>query len=605
MNCSTSNQNYEPLKKQVGNDFATELVEKSSIDPKVALERQYQIANSYELVDLGFSLKQLKGFFEALLIPRRSPDCTTILYQIKPIYGECYFGPKYLIPRGSKMIVDVHPRSLKHIDNVDIPLWITEGAKQADALTSRGLCVASLFGVSTFHVSGTGYKELLPCWDHIAMEDREVIIAFDADAQSNNNVQHALSELVKRLEERNAKVKVIYVSEINGNSKAGVDDWFADGRSLEDLNSLATTFVPVNIADKRLAKDQVLFDNINAMFYLVKTNDWRGKKGKTARSVLKHLTIEASKSGYMVKKGIKIQISQRHLASKVGIQRNTAKNSLDYLIDTKVIEKDRTGLSKGDPDVFILLSKTVPMLARWRETGGIDDRRYSLDDVPYSFPSTTGSNPGHLSLRNSIPKNKPKRGVVAGTSKVRNISIGYEREGIKRLGKKAEHILDIIVDNEGQIPIKDLARTLKIKNQRSLKKFLRDILESVNIVALGERYDEFLNRNLDIVQLTPNWLDMLVANKEITGEYQSAEDQENQHLRDRKNYHQWLDSKVCGTEDMGYIEIMDKIFEAKKESKTEAPVEPAGEDLDKAVIEMLEEIEDLVGNEWVISDRNS
>ena len=104
------------------------------------------------------------------------------------------------------MIVDVHPRSLEGLKDPSVPLWVTEGSKGGDSLVSQGLCAVALAGVYNFAVKGTHSQTLLPCWDHINLESRMVIVAYDADAQSSEHVQEALNRLVNRLAERGGQV---------------------------------------------------------------------------------------------------------------------------------------------------------------------------------------------------------------------------------------------------------------------------------------------------------------------------------------------------------------------------------------------------------------
>ena len=54
---------------------------------------------------------------------------------------------KYLSPKGQPSHLDVHPRNLHRIRDISESLWITEGLKKGDALTSRGCCVVVLTGV--------------------------------------------------------------------------------------------------------------------------------------------------------------------------------------------------------------------------------------------------------------------------------------------------------------------------------------------------------------------------------------------------------------------------------------------------------------------------
>jgi hypothetical protein len=200
---TTHSRDYIILKGRVGEHFARELVVESAIDPAVALERGYRVAmERLELKDLGFTYMYPRIEVPALVIPRRSPDGETTRYQIKPrIPMQTKWG-KYLFPPEEAMIVDVHPRSMEGLKDPSVPLWVTEGSKGADSLVSQGLCAVALAGDFNFAVKGTKSKVLLPCWDHINLEGRTVIVAYDADAQSKEQVQEALGRLVNRLYER-------------------------------------------------------------------------------------------------------------------------------------------------------------------------------------------------------------------------------------------------------------------------------------------------------------------------------------------------------------------------------------------------------------------
>lgn len=541
MNCTP--EAYKDLVEYVGEDFAKELIN-SSIDPQVALERPYQLANQEDLPNLGFQWNELRGIDRAMVIPRRSADFKTVLCQIKPV-GENYKGPKYRVPAGSDLILDVHPRSLKHIDDTNVTLWITEGVKQGDSLVSRGLCTVSLFGACTFAVKGTSYGKLKPCWDHIALEGREVVIIFDSDSQSNYQIQLALSALVERLEERKAKVNIVYLPPVGGNGKAGVDDFFTSGKSLDDLYELIQPFVPTDVSSNRLERDKNLHHHLSIMLSYLYKHTWKGKKGKSARSVLKNLIIEASKSGYMVKNGIKLQISQRYLAEKCGVHQDTVSNSLKYLGSENIIKRDRRGISRGKPDCFILLSHSlIPKLGKYGETMDIS--------ISSSLPPIIDLDSEFVNLRNTVPKGTSKRGVVKGTSKVRQTK-PTEREGIKRLGKRIEEILDNLERmgaSHKDVEVKALALDLGVNNESKLKYDLKE-LESLDIVEL-DRYEITTTSEVtgkthswgmaDFIRLTPNWRDMLKVQREIAQEDESADRQSNLYRRQRIKYHQWMKS---------------------------------------------------------------
>ncbi len=153
------------------------LEEESGIDEAIVEERGYYTARNTSEVLPVFSKGQRRI---RLVLPMFSPDGETNNYQLrpdkprKPKKGK---PAKYMTPKGSSSILDVHPRNMGKVGDPSVDLWITEGVKKGDALTSHGLCAVALVGVWNWQRSG----ELLPCWEHVALQGREVFVVFDSD----------------------------------------------------------------------------------------------------------------------------------------------------------------------------------------------------------------------------------------------------------------------------------------------------------------------------------------------------------------------------------------------------------------------------------------
>jgi hypothetical protein len=190
------------------------LLEESGIDPKIVAQRGYRtVCNRTEIPGCFPRWQRVRG----LLAPMFSPDGETTSYQLrphKPIVRKDGDAPKYETPHGSQMIVDVHPRNRDKVRDASVPLWITEGIKKGDSLASRGVCAIALAGVWNYAVAETHGKELLPCWDHVALKGRRVYIVYDSDVMVKKDVQLALERLVAALEAWGADVRVIYLSEV-------------------------------------------------------------------------------------------------------------------------------------------------------------------------------------------------------------------------------------------------------------------------------------------------------------------------------------------------------------------------------------------------------
>jgi hypothetical protein len=119
-----------------------------------------------------------------------------------------------------------------------VPLWITEGQKKADALASRGLCAVALLGVWNWKgKNDLGGTTLLADWDYVALGGREVRIVFDSDVMVKAAVRSALDRLVEHMRRKGSHVGAVYLPSSNGR-KVGVDDWLAQGHTVDELKAL-------------------------------------------------------------------------------------------------------------------------------------------------------------------------------------------------------------------------------------------------------------------------------------------------------------------------------------------------------------------------------
>lgn len=252
-----------------------ELEQGSAIDPGVIAERGYvtvgrpnaSLLDAYgrntreALQAMGFPSWATREdyYFPGLVIPQYTPRGDRYAGQFKP------FRPvpnrdgkpmKYASAKGPARI-DVHPRwsrdrgtedptLMPAIQDPNLRLWITEGVKKADSLTSRGEVSVALAGVFNWR---NGHASLGD-WEDVRIKDREVVICFDADAITKTHVAQAMARLGKWLQYKGAK-KVWYLVvpatvEDNGVLLAtkGVDDYFAAGGTLKGLEQTFETKPP-------------------------------------------------------------------------------------------------------------------------------------------------------------------------------------------------------------------------------------------------------------------------------------------------------------------------------------------------------------------------
>ena len=216
------------------------LIDASAIAPEVAAQRGYRsITDPAELTRLGFAAFQ--RLVPALLVPGYGVDGRNDRCQLRPDRPRLSGGKaiKYETPLGARMWVDTPPAVHPLIGKPQVPLWITEGIRKADAAASVGLACVSIQGVWNWRGTNEhGGKAALPDWEAIALNDRDVYLAFDSDAMTKAEVQEALARLSRFLMSRGARVHIVRLPAGPTGEKTGLDDYLASGHSVDDLLAL-------------------------------------------------------------------------------------------------------------------------------------------------------------------------------------------------------------------------------------------------------------------------------------------------------------------------------------------------------------------------------
>ncbi|WP_425545819.1 DUF3854 domain-containing protein, partial [Aeromicrobium alkaliterrae] len=136
------------MKEALTADHKRQLVE-SGISKKVRRGRGYRsIQSRGELAALGYGAAQQR--VPGLLVPIWGVDGRKAGSQYrssKPRVDAKGRPVKYETPEGSTAVLDVPPSARAALADSDVPLWITEGAKKADAAVTAGLCCIALIGV--------------------------------------------------------------------------------------------------------------------------------------------------------------------------------------------------------------------------------------------------------------------------------------------------------------------------------------------------------------------------------------------------------------------------------------------------------------------------
>lgn len=197
------------------------------------------------------------GNYAGLIFPYHLPDSANprayCLRRDKPDLERKADGTlaqkgKYLAEPGKSNLLYFPPNTRKEwLEDVGLPLAITEGVKKALALWQlawHGLSDAadcpkflpsSISGVWGWrgkvgkefdeHGDRQDVKGVIPDFDLINWQGRIVLIVFDTNVQTNNQVQAARWELTKELKSRGAIVRYVDLPQIEGVN--GVDDLLA------------------------------------------------------------------------------------------------------------------------------------------------------------------------------------------------------------------------------------------------------------------------------------------------------------------------------------------------------------------------------------------
>ena len=516
----------------------------------MAAERGYYTARTSAEVPACFAGYQRKP---GLVIPMFSPDGETTGYQLRPDRprkkknGEPL---KYETPEGVPPVVDVHPRILEEARRGDGPLVITEGAKTGDAPTSRGVCTAVLAGVWMWCVPKVKPYKLKPCFDHIRLEGRDVLVAFDSDCMSKAEVQDALEAFVRALEARGALVRVVYLPNAPDGRKQGLDDFLAAGGTVREVFALARRFDPADLASVRLSRDEKLRAAVADLWRGWYAADWmrfRGteakgnwQRGHTARDVEAALIGLAERSGKPDGRGVVVAGGSRRLAELSAKTSPSVCGAIKHLEAAGRLEI-LPPAGKSKPRRYRLLD---PVAALCRIEGprshgegfGEDDPTCKGLQQP-SVPRMRWSSPAKLG--EVVRRVEGATGRTVATAVGENVFVSPDhRPYARRLGPHRGAVLDALEAAGGELPFGELCRALHREDARPYdvrRRILDPLVKAGIIECVG-----------DVVRLAADWRARLDERRDVDGEIEQAEKQRKRHAADRERHRTFLRREKYG-----------------------------------------------------------
>ena len=517
-----------------------ELLEESANSPEAVAARGYRtITRLADVPDVFPKWQRRLG----LLVPTFSPDNQTRGYQLKPknrIRRKDGTKPKYETAQASGVTLDVNPLMLDEVRNGTGDLYVTEGAKKVDALASWGLPAVGVIGVHNFAVKGTKGTVPLPCWRHINLNGRTVIIVYDADSRTNSNVQLGLARAVKMLEALGACVLVVYLPPVNGDDKAGVDNYKAGGGSKAELRLMARPFEPVDVGAERLTKNEKLRAVVEGLW-----TEWRAMPARkmaecTDRAVMRELVRAVPRNGKLQAEGVLVIDSMRDIAKGAQTSIGAVKKSLDRMVKEGRLRREFWGRSKDKPGAYLLLTPWRVGRAL-REHKGEKERpegKVGQERETFSPLSNASYDPGVHATRapsEDVPALRwPK--VVLTWERREGKRVVVDAYYVARLGKRREEIIRHVLEAGGDTTGVELLERFGGKTAR-LRDFRRRMLGPIEA-------EDIITITGDNIALTDRWRAALEEARERTEELRDARLQAQKYERQKKEFKEWLASGI-------------------------------------------------------------
>jgi hypothetical protein len=189
----------------------------------LAAKQTKQLFAQYEVPSLQFVYHNVDG------TPREDTYRVRLLEAPVGSFGEVNSKVRYLQPPKSPPAAYL-PQSVNWEEVASDPsttIVVTEGELKAACAAKHGYKCIGLGGVSSWRSGKRGWT-LLPELTEIDWVQRDVVICFDSDINTNPNVAQAAGALSKELTRRGALPRVAILDDLADGSKAGIDDFILE-----------------------------------------------------------------------------------------------------------------------------------------------------------------------------------------------------------------------------------------------------------------------------------------------------------------------------------------------------------------------------------------
>jgi hypothetical protein len=580
-----SERQRTPGPAMLSEQHGRELHEGSGIAQEVGERRGYRTVTATEAFAAGFSEDQAR---DGLLIPFYTPT-GEVSYQLKPHEPRVIRGKavKYETRVGHDVVLDVHPRNHWRLLYSGEDLFVVEGIKKADCLTSLGRLVIGLSGVWNWgrkrKRGGAKYgrPELLPDWDAIPLEGRKAYICFDADYREKQNVALAMLRLAERLTERGAHV---YIINLPGPEK-GLDDFVVAGGDVEVLENEARPFTASDLIRYAAKRDERVWGVAASIVVAMRTDDWTERGAATTYSLLRAMLELALLGGryHRATETVEITIGTRELRHYAAIgSPNTLTNHTTKLGERGYIEKVTGDRAKGRANRYVLkFAKGVPLIERGQDFG--------RDSIPGTVlenftPHLRWPSPASTSVKGDEADSKlPDEGATPENfphEKPDIPSIHDERATVSEhpelgvsLGKVVEMAIHLLVSWSGCGSLRDLSTATGVGDTSKLRAKLEGVAGVVGMDSKGKHGAR--------VWLEDGWERRLDDHCERAGELRRARQQAVRHRKARVAFRNDAPADEQASPLIGK-ERMEEIVEERRREEREQHAEEVAREQRKA-----------------------
>src|SRR5829696_7308324 len=510
----------------LSDEHRARLERESAISATVIRARGYRtIRRRSEVPDEFADWQRRRG----LLVPTYSPDGETRGHQLrpdKPIRRKSGSPPKYETPAGSQIALDCNPLMLEEVRTGQDVLWISEGCKKIDSLASKGQAAVGIIGVWGFAVPGSKSKEPLPCWRHVRLSGRTVIIVYDADARTNANVQEALRRLVVMLEGLGARVLVCYLPAVDGDGKAGVDDFFGAGGTVAEVRLMAAPYKPADVGQERLSRDADFRAAIEDLPRRLREMPVKTIGQNTNAAVVRALIVEAERSGKLVAGGVRVVMDRRTLAERAAKSRRAVDKAIGRLRKEGALRLDNEVRKVEAAGAFILPTRGAQKGGHKGRNKGRKGRQ--REGAERGSEGRYGPG-GHPSARgDQVPALRWSKTILYWTMRDGRRVVAAAHH-VARLGEKRGAIVRHVLECGGRAEVrKDLMPRFASKTAR-YRDFERRVLGP--LVEAG-----ILTSAGTAVEIAPDWREALERERREADELEDARRQRQRHKRQREAY---------------------------------------------------------------------